>query len=99
MRTFDHNRRISVDAFTLIELIVVTATVALILFLNLPTFAAASHEAKGAICLDNKLQLIRAWQLFTSDNDERFPGNIHGGLAQGTNPNATTYSPAANAFQ
>lgn len=61
------------NAFTLIELLVVIAVVALLLAIIVPSLQNAKRYSSAAVCLSNEAQLIKAYTLYTSDNEARIP--------------------------
>ncbi|NOS99724.1 MAG: prepilin-type N-terminal cleavage/methylation domain-containing protein [Phycisphaerales bacterium] len=76
--------------FTLVELLVVLAIVALLLSILLPSFAAARGQAKSAACSSNVRQLVLANTMYGNEHADRFcpgaaqfignakhPGNLH----------------------
>ena len=65
----------AIRAFTLIELLVVIAIIAILAGLLLPVLARAKGRAYRVECMSNQKQLILAWGLYTSDNQERFALN------------------------
>jgi prepilin-type N-terminal cleavage/methylation domain-containing protein/prepilin-type processing-associated H-X9-DG protein len=76
-------RRAGRRAFTLIELLVVVAIIATLIGMLLPSLSRARKQAKAVVCLTNMRSLMLAVQMYTDDNDGRFPtaGLTHGGQA------------------
>ena len=65
-------RRISA-AFTLVELLVVIAVVAILGALLLPAFSNARQNARRAQCASNLRQIVLAARIYTDESDDRFP--------------------------
>ncbi len=61
--------------FTLIELAVVIATVAVLAVLLLPALAGTRPNTQAFQCLENQRQLILAWQMYAQDNSDILPPN------------------------
>jgi prepilin-type N-terminal cleavage/methylation domain-containing protein/prepilin-type processing-associated H-X9-DG protein len=66
-------------AFTLMELLVVMAVIAILAALLLPALARARQKGQGIACLNNGRQLMMAVLLYTPDNHEFYPPNPDGG--------------------
>ena len=60
-------------AFTLIEMPVVIAIIAILASLLLPALAQAKAKAQGIKCQGNLRQLQFCWQMYADDNDGRLP--------------------------
>jgi prepilin-type N-terminal cleavage/methylation domain-containing protein len=60
-------------AFTLVELLVVVAVIALIASLLLPALGKAKEKGREARCVSNLKQLGVAFHLYLGDYNERFP--------------------------
>ena len=63
--------------------LVVLSVLLILAGLFAPARASATGRGRDVMCLNNVRQLIRAWQLYSSDNQERFVMVFHGGDAQG----------------
>src|SRR5205809_4658680 len=61
--------------FTLIELGVVVAVIAVFGMLLLPALAKGTAQSHAAICLNNHRQLARACALYARDSNDRLPNN------------------------
>lgn len=58
-------------AFTMTELLVILATLAVLALMLAPVLAAPKPNSKAAQCLNNQRQLALAWQMYLSDNADR----------------------------
>jgi prepilin-type processing-associated H-X9-DG protein len=65
-------------AFTLQDLLVLLATVAILVLLHLPSHANHRVAGQRASCLENLRQLTRAWIIYSEDNQGRLTGNPDG---------------------
>jgi prepilin-type processing-associated H-X9-DG protein len=62
-------------AFTLVELLVVIATTAILASLIMPAMGNAKAKVQATSCLNNFRQLQTAWQVYTIDYDDNLPAN------------------------
>jgi prepilin-type N-terminal cleavage/methylation domain-containing protein/prepilin-type processing-associated H-X9-DG protein len=72
-------------AFTLVELLVVIALIAVLAALLLPTLNRARVRAQGYQSVSNTRQLVLAWVLYSDDNNGRLAYNL-GGPVVGRTP-------------
>ncbi|MHC4464176.1 MAG: type II secretion system protein [Planctomycetota bacterium] len=74
------NRR----GFTLVELLVVIAVIAILMAILMPALNRAREQGKRAVCLNNLRQLTLAWIIYLDENDdclvngEAYNGSLHG---------------------
>jgi prepilin-type N-terminal cleavage/methylation domain-containing protein/prepilin-type processing-associated H-X9-DG protein len=93
-------------AFTLVELLVVIALIALLIAMLLPTLNKAKLAAQSSVCLSNLRQCAMGFQLYANDNRGTIPvartrlGNISmwpkflsHGFTSTDDPGATVYVP------
>jgi prepilin-type N-terminal cleavage/methylation domain-containing protein len=62
-------------AFTLVELLLVIAIIAILAALLLPALAAAQAKGKRVACLENLKQSALSFQMYTADNDGKLAQN------------------------
>jgi len=60
-------------AFTLVELLVVLALIAILAALLLPAVSRAKESGRGAACISNLRQIGVALQLYVDENHQRLP--------------------------
>jgi len=60
-------------AFTLVELLVVIGTIALLMGITLPALSGARKSARRAVCAANLRQVGLAVQMYLSDHSNRLP--------------------------
>jgi len=60
-------------AFTIIELLIVVAIVALLVSVLIPSLSRARQQASGAVCLSNLHQFVLAAQVYTQLHQDRYP--------------------------
>jgi prepilin-type N-terminal cleavage/methylation domain-containing protein/prepilin-type processing-associated H-X9-DG protein len=60
-------------AFTLVELLVVLAIIAMLASLLLPALGRAKEEARATVCLGNLHQIGIALQVYVSENNNKMP--------------------------
>src|SRR5260370_33425656 len=62
-------------AFTLIELMVAIAIIAVLAALLLPTLGRGKSKAQSVHCLNNLKNLQLAWLMYIDDHEQRLPPN------------------------
>lgn len=79
-----------VHAFTLVELLVVIALIAILAALLMPALGKAKARAQGIYCLNNSRQLSVGWLLYADDHADRLAYNMGG------DANRTSVAPRTN---
>jgi prepilin-type N-terminal cleavage/methylation domain-containing protein/prepilin-type processing-associated H-X9-DG protein len=69
------NPRSLFRAFTLVELLVVIAVIAILAAMLLPALARAKGAAKRIQCSNNQRQLATVWVMYATDNNDRLAAN------------------------
>jgi prepilin-type N-terminal cleavage/methylation domain-containing protein/prepilin-type processing-associated H-X9-DG protein len=67
--------------FTLVELLVVIAVIAILAALLLPALAGAKESARRARCASNLKQIVLAANIYADENDGHFPAQPDDGVA------------------
>src|SRR5438093_10690259 len=75
MTSVSRNRQCK-TGFTMVELLVVIAVIAILASLLLPALARAKAKAQAAGCLSNLRQLTLCWLMYADDNGDSLPPNV-----------------------
>src|SRR5438445_2378812 len=71
------------ERFTLVELLIVIAIIAILPSMLLPALSKAKMKAQAIACMNNTKQLTYAWFLYAGDNNERVANNYGVNETQG----------------
>lgn len=72
------------SGFTLIEVLVVTALIALLIAILLPSLAAARRQSFRTGCLANQRELGRFTAFFNADHRDQMPRSLHSAAVHGS---------------
>jgi prepilin-type N-terminal cleavage/methylation domain-containing protein len=92
-------RAIPVGGFTLVELLVAIAIIAILASLLLPALAQGKEQARRANCINNFRQLHLAWKLYIDDNNGVLPINNYDAPVTGAGGGARLGRGLAHALQ
>jgi prepilin-type N-terminal cleavage/methylation domain-containing protein/prepilin-type processing-associated H-X9-DG protein len=67
-----HPRKVTLQAFTLIELLTVIAIIGILAAIIIPTVGKVRESAKDATCLSNLKQIGQAALMWSADNKDKF---------------------------
>lgn len=81
------------SGFTLVELLVVIAVIAVLLAILLPSLRKVKALAKRVVCKSNLKQLALAWQVYLDENDGYFYQGINANLNYGGWKGIVDWSP------
>ncbi len=65
------NDELRSGAFTLVELLIVIAVIAVLVAILLPSLARAREAGRRAVCMGHLRQLQTAWHAYAADHDDR----------------------------
>jgi prepilin-type N-terminal cleavage/methylation domain-containing protein len=82
-------------AFTLVELLVVIAVIAVMASLLLPALLHAQQRARQTECINNLKQIVMGFRNWASDNEDRFPWTRAPRLLPGQGPAGEATGPAS----
>src|SRR2546429_3860546 len=68
--------KLKLTAFTLVELLLVIAIIAVLAGLLLPALARAKARAKRIACLNNLRQTGLAFRIWANDNGDKYPWSV-----------------------
>src|ERR1044071_6131375 len=83
-------RESTLIGFTLLELLVVIALIAILAALLLPALSRARDRARAMLCVSNTRQLNTAWLIYADDHNGRLAYNLGGDALR------TTFAPRTN---
>jgi prepilin-type processing-associated H-X9-DG protein len=66
------------EAFTILELVVILAVIALLILIRVPAMAGAANHTKRAQCASNLRQFTLAMHIYAGENEDRLPNGFVG---------------------
>ncbi|MBN1846438.1 MAG: prepilin-type N-terminal cleavage/methylation domain-containing protein [Sedimentisphaerales bacterium] len=79
-------------AFTLVELLIVIAIIALLIAILAPALQVAKQQATGTVCVSNQKTLIGAWVMYHIENkNEMVGGNTYNPYKEGSSWSCSEY--------
>jgi prepilin-type N-terminal cleavage/methylation domain-containing protein/prepilin-type processing-associated H-X9-DG protein len=75
-RPFAPGRPVRREAFTLIEILVVVAIIALLISVLLPSLARAREQARNTVCISHERQMGEAMTIFAAEYKNRIPRGL-----------------------
>src|ERR1044071_5085449 len=75
-RTCSFRAKRARHGFTIVELLVVVAVIAILASMLLPAIARASGQGRQIFCQNNLRQLGLAWTVYAGDHDDRITYNL-----------------------
>jgi len=79
--------RYDTGGFTLVEIIVVIAIIALLIAILLPSLSKAREQSRRLVCLSNQRQLVTAWSMYSIEFKGYMPLAYPDGGTSSTTPN------------
>src|SRR5215207_4988281 len=76
VRTRSFHAQRARHGFTIVELLVVVAIIAILASLLLPAIARASGQGREIVCRNDLRQLGIAWTVYAGDHDDRITYNL-----------------------
>ena len=73
VKRYNFNMRSQLRAFTLMEVLVTIAVIAVLAAILLPAFAQARESARQSVCVQHMRQVGQAFWMYLQDYDERLP--------------------------